>query len=1385
MAELLDLVITLEKVGEGAPQGSLAKFKVSCPKLGLEMKEGVWLEELLTAPERAQLRWYLEEYWKWPYEEFAERGKKVEGLLPQIGERLYNRVLKHPEAVLIVMYWESATGENGKREDYQRQISLVGEVPEALSLPWELLRDGLGYLALRARGPISIVRRLPVSQMAQVSFEPPLRVLLVTARPEKAGFVDPRSVARELLDEVQGQIEQGALMVEFLRPPTLKALQGRLSDENLPPVQVVHFDGHGTFDAPVDREGKIKGTGKVGQLAFEDEKGELDLVIAERLGQILSSSGVKLVVLTACQSAMGSGQDAFSSVAGQLIKSGVDGVVAMSTVVLVASATKYAEAFYRELAKGLAVGVAQEKTRLALYTEPKRHIERRKLEEEGQPVELQDWWLPHFYQQRALTLLRKGTKKPRKAKGQAQSQPKGERLNAEMPGEPRYKFGGRALELLRMERWLLGQKLVVVHGFGGVGKTALAREAADWLTRTGMFEGACLVRFEEGGNAATLLAELGRFLGIYDASFDPAKTGEALGKVKQALGKRPTLVVADNVESILPGGEAVISGEERAGLWEVLRGIAGAKGGGALVTSRSAAFGDGQMAPGQGVAHLALGGLWAEDAYSLAVRVLEGRGIDRKRAPYEEMKELLKELDHHPLAIQLVVPQVGEVSIRQIRAEFGKLLPKFKDDTETGRNWSLLASLEYSLRRLGEGERQWLERLAVFEGGANEDDLLAVTEIPEAEWGRLRPALEQAALLSAEKVANWTAPFLHFHPVLGPYLRGQREIEGELARRYAERYARLARYLYNEDNRNALAVRALVRRELPNLRRGLGWWIEQGEGERAAEMADQLAKFLNNFGLRRELEEWRRRVDKLVKGKAGAGLSRAEYLREAGLGQDEYNRGQVGEAYARFEPLLGRIEAGAEGTARGRGSYEHSLILMWLGSCLQMGGQSGRAERRLREALAVIVGLLRKEPENKGNIRQRGALLVKLGDTLRDQGRYGEARQAYEESLKVMEQLADLRSQGALLAQLGSVALLERKYGEAHARYAAALTFFQGLAEPNTEGVVWHQLGIVAQEQKEWEEAERCYRESLAIEERLGDRMGAAQTCNQLAMVAQGSGSPEEAERWYRRALDSASLPAANEALVSNNLAKLIMDEVRAGRAGKERLAEARGYAEKALAFRETLDASSEMWRTLNILAEMAEMEGKTEEAREYQQRERETFAVFEGNRWQIRQQHGDLIRAVAAVAKGDEDVKAVIEDVFPKMEAGAWGKVPPVIRRIWAGERVWEALVEELGGSPALFVKLVLEEIEGKDEGGRIKDEEVEKTEGGEWRMEEGTEEKQSGQKVTMEELLRRLPRELVEAIRQGDQEGFARVMQALPEEEQRVSAILQYLQAQAEEDE
>ena len=266
MSPLLDLSITLTPPPAGSPPEAIASVLLRYEALGMA-HSGDLLSNPVTTQERDSLRWYLEEYWQWPYYEFAERSARDRGPTAGIGKRLYQMVFGSPEAVSILQAWRLQPGG-------QRQISIISKIAPVLSLPWELLHDEQGFLALRTRQPISIVRRLPQGELAAfpTPFEPPLRILLVTARPEDAGFIDPRGVARELLDEVHEQITMGTIALEFLRPPTLTALRNRLKDTTKP-VHILHFDGHGVFaNQMASQDGLSQSGGAQGMLAFEDTR---------------------------------------------------------------------------------------------------------------------------------------------------------------------------------------------------------------------------------------------------------------------------------------------------------------------------------------------------------------------------------------------------------------------------------------------------------------------------------------------------------------------------------------------------------------------------------------------------------------------------------------------------------------------------------------------------------------------------------------------------------------------------------------------------------------------------------------------------------------------------------------------------------------------------------------------------------------------------------------------------------------------------------------------------------------------------------------------------------------------------------------------------------
>jgi WD40 repeat protein/tetratricopeptide (TPR) repeat protein len=1272
---------------------------------------------------------------------------------PYSGQRLYHSLFGSVGAQDLVQVWQ-------KQAAVRHQISLVSDLPAVLSLPWELLCDEHGFLVLRQPDPVSFVRRLLQHEQTLVStpYEPPLRVLLVTARPKGAGFVDPRSIARELLDEIQAQVEAGTIEVEFLRPATVKELETRLRDQRRPPIHVLHFDGHGVFSKGQNGQGE-------GILLFEKSEGGRNPVKASRLATVLQEGNVRMAVLTACQSAISASDNAFSSAAAQLIRGGVDAVIAMSASVLVVSASRYAEAFYRALAAGTPASMAHERARRALHDDPRRHPHHRRRDEEGIPVELRDWWLPHFYQQHPLFLQPTQTDRSGKI---AQQSLISRRLNEDMPGVPRYGFNGRAYELHQIERSLLRRRLVVIHGFGGIGKTALAREAADWLTRTGMYDGACFVSFEHGGDAATLLRALGSHLNVYDGHYNPDDPEAALARLGPALKIMPTLVLADDVESNLPSGAVPLEATRRLQLWDVLLQLKD-RGAGVLLTSRDTAFSESRLLARDQVTYLPLAGLDAESAYALASRLLEELDIDRARVPYVGLCDLLRQLDYHPLAIQLVLPKLRQLPLSTITTEFAALLPTFVDARETGRNASLLASLAYSVRRLDRNQQALLPRLAFFEGGALEENLLAITGIPADEWAGLRSALEQSSLLTLESVYKTIpGPFLHFHPVLAPFLRGLPGADDSALRMlFAKRYYALVEVLQIGEIHDPQGARTLFWRELANIQRALYLLLEAGELADASKMVGHISKFLTILGLNRERDEmwqqatkagavataltgeeltweayqrergtgenepefgdfdfnsamtqntlkslgelgmeglkewfeeqWRRdtEVQTDERTSMGQALAREEYQREVSMGEYEWTKRDLRAASTRFTNLLARIEARAEGSSLGNGSYEHSVVLSWLALCLTPLGQPAAAEERLREAIAITDALTLRLPDQTLLVRHRGIQLGDLAGTLVAQGKYSAAGEAYEEALEIVKQVGDVRLHVTTLEGYGGLAVRQGDYAVARSHYTSALGLLGSLDDPQLKASLLYELGGVAIGQQQWAEAQEYYRDSLEIKERLEDVIGVATVCSQLAIVAENTKHLEEAEGWLKRAIEldkrvRDSSPEQSSYLT--NLANLLVNAVREDRVPRERLAEARNYAEQALTIDEKLEASLAIWHSLHALASIAEIAGRREEAQAYRHRALRIFADFEGNRFDVERVFGAHIILIVTAAIGRAQAVAELEELMAPVFREVDANLPATIQRILAGERNWYALAEDLTPLAALLVLRVLE---------------------------------------------------------------------------------------------
>jgi hypothetical protein len=602
------------------------------------------------------LRWYLEDYLRRPFGVYQERGPQIAARLDDWGKAIF----------------AAAFGSGAARDAYVRVRAGRGPVelvfhsasPGLLGLPWELMADPARPtpLALDVAG---VSRSLPTIDLANTIAVPEgrLRVLMVISRPAGATDVGYRMIARPLLQRLEAV--RGHVDLVVLRPPTLQALSQMLTDAARAgdPFQVVHFDGHGvlagrqswTASAP----DMFQGAGTEGVLVFEKPDGGADEVPASRVAQVLAEAQVPVVVLNACQSGT-VGKDLEAAVATRLLQEGIASVVAMAYAVYAVAAAEFMAAFYEQLFAGETITTAVTAGRRRLF----RHNQRPSVKG-GMP--LADWIVPVHYLRRDVSFPRARTERSNDLSLDAAL----DRLQsaADNAGSADLdsvgSFFGRDELFYQLEIATRLQKVVVLHGPGGTGKTELAKAFGRWWRDTDGVENPAWVFWHsfESGEATFSLDKVITTIGLqrFGSEFLLRDASERRALVRRELAERRMLLIWDNFETVHsmpdPSAAAEPLGENDCrGIREFLDHIAGHGKTAVLITSRTAEdwLGD--------IRRIAVGELAPHDAAEYAGYLLTPYPAAAPRRRLPAFGELFEWLDGHPLRFsqQPSLPRVNQ-----------------------------------------------------------------------------------------------------------------------------------------------------------------------------------------------------------------------------------------------------------------------------------------------------------------------------------------------------------------------------------------------------------------------------------------------------------------------------------------------------------------------------------------------------------------------------------------------------------------------------------------------------------------------------------------------------------------------------------------------------
>ncbi|KAM3097887.1 tetratricopeptide repeat protein [Phormidesmis sp. 146-35] len=1121
-----------------------------------------------------QLEWYFEEWIKFPFSD-ETIAKQVAESVRSYGENLFQQVFGDPEAYAAYKSLKVS----------ELEILIKGS-PEFQGLHWEAMRDPKAAHPLAINGVMVRQKRVQGKAITR-AIEPStvLNLLIVTARPNEEKDVGYRTISRPMVEAIRdGQLP---VNVEIVRPGTYKAFLDHVEGKPEGFYHVVHFDLHGGLMA-YEQFQKTVPTGEkylfqrgprleklpeyAGVKAFlffeGDESGQAVAVTADEIVGELQDRGIPVCILNACQSgkqvrANGDADridERETSLGARLMDAGMQMVVAMAYSVTVDAAKVLMQRVYGELFAGEALSKAVRAGRRELFDRKSRSVYF------NQQVDLEDWLLPVVYGNQPVNF---GLREMTFAESDAYFANQGTEYRF---AGATYGFVGRDLDILKLEKGLLRHGVMLLQGMGGTGKTTLLRYLQDWWVQTGFVERVFYFGYDvRAWTLEQMMFEIASviFSDVEMRQFQAMRLEARVGRLVQVLRSRRYGLMLDNLESVTGQALAIqntLPGEEQGRIREFLDRIAGGKSI-ALLGSRSreewlkSAYRDNRYE---------LRGLDQEARSQLAKKVLERHVLDgaKRKAILadREFERLMRLLAGYPLAIEVVLANLGRQSVAQVLA--GLDAADVKLDRPGEKTESILKCVEYSHSNLSAEAQKLLLCLAPFSGVFNRlvlptyaKQLKKLEPFQEYRFEQFDEAIQEAVswgLLSPIPIDN--PNLLEIQPVFPYFLKtkldqldvGTCEAISEsfknLYQELAEAFDQLMNSKKPQDRQQGIDC---FRWESENLFKALKICLEKQECINISFCLGNYFDVINDS--RSELE-----LSTIV---CNAIDTYSESFLSSNLGYqaawDYTRRAIVSTKFRRYSEAKRLYEKAIE-VLDSLSNIQERKKQLWkadnyynLGFNLQEMRQYGEARHNYRKALQIYVeyndcskqaniytGLgtvareMREYEEARHNYRQALQIFIELNDRYNQSGThnnlgvvaqdiqdYEEAWDNYEQALQILVEFNDRYKQGSIYANLGIVANNSQKYEKAYHCYRQALQIFIEFNDRYSQARIYYNLSTMAREIQEYEKAEHNCRQALQIFIEFGDRHSQALTYYQLGRVAQELRQCKEARHIYLQAL--------------------------------------------------------------------------------------------------------------------------------------------------------------------------------------------------------------------------------------------------------------------------
>ena len=1011
----------------------------------------------------------------WKFQQAVEsHNHERDGFIKQFGQKLFQSLFTAP----ILKAWEVIQKQLPRDQHFHFRLRIDAESGRRWQqLPWEYMHDGQNWLLLKKY--FSFCRLSPEADDKKFpKLTESLRMLIMVCAPKdlpEQMILNPR-VEEDLIQQATMEAyHSGELEVCFTPNGQLATLDQWLQDFK---PHIVHISAHGRF------------TGESGELLMTDaEENQQHVTHQEIIDVLAKADDLRLAVFSACQTAQTSVVSGLSDLGRRLTAEfGLGAVIAMNYAVRERSANAFLSKFYKEVVNGVPIHQAVSQAR--------------NINQLGREL-----GVPVLYMTNPDAFV---INKQEFKSSQRESTLQLDSLDVKK------NFVGRSVELHKLQTSLDpvngDAQVAVIHGIGGIGKTALARRMAERSSY--MFQGAIAIRMDPQKTILNILIEFRDFfrklqLELTRNSFDQAV--KTLGQLPEnvsldeqtrilldTLREERLLIIFDNCEDILPGGfhlskshqdnekEPEVNSPLLAFLGQMMVRCCGQNR--FIFTSRNA---------------FDLAGLTGND--NLRTRIkntiraipvpvvefgpresfylmealpnlhgLSFRSEDNDSSPARVTKEaLFEKIGGHPYYLKLFDQWIEQE---------GSVVAAFQAMPKLEKEMLRHTMLDRSIQHLSEKASALLYAGAVIRHPTPEEGWSYLIGDDRDCMPSVRSALEELV----ENGLMMAFPNLNYQLYSLP--------------------AKLALENLPNQKQNASQMRIadfwwLHWKESKDIHDPLIAWEykrQAGDIVGATKIFGTICPWLELWG------EWDlcRKLGLETLSQLNDNKLKAGILHNIGVIEEDQGRYELAQSHFRQSLAITKELGDRVGMA---------VLLHQLGNIDCTQGRYEDARVYYQQSMVIW--------EELGNRNETASSLYGLGNIDWLQGRYMKAQEHYQQSLKLFIELGEQRGVAATLQQLGAIKQQQGQYDSAQEYFQTSLVIEQVLKNQYGVASSLRGLGEIKFFQGHYQEAYDYFQQSLMILSQLGDQSGVANMLNHLGMIYRSQGRYEAAQDYYYKSL--------------------------------------------------------------------------------------------------------------------------------------------------------------------------------------------------------------------------------------------------------------------------